>query len=214
MYGWSFFHELQMLASHGYHVFFANIRGSAGYGRDYMRAIVGKWGIRDYEDVMRVADMIEAQPFVDRDRIAIAGGSYGGYMTSWTIGHTRRFKCAISMRAVNNLVSMFGTSDIGWDLSNEFDAHWPWESIERYWRVSPLAHVGNVRTPLLILHSDEDHRCPVSQAEEMFTALRLLGRDVEMVRFVGESHGLSRGGRPHNRLERLRRILDWFDRKL
>jgi dipeptidyl aminopeptidase/acylaminoacyl peptidase len=213
-YGWSFFHELQTVAAAGYHVFYANPRGSIGYGRAFMRGLVGRWGHVDSEDIARIADAIESMPFVDPSRIAIAGGSYGGYLTNWVISHTRRFKCAISMRGVSNLISMFGTSDIGWDLINEFEEQTPWASLDRWWRISPLAHVHNIRTPLLLMHSDEDHRCPVGQAEEMFTALRILDRDVEMVRFLGESHGLSRSGRPHNRLERLRRIVDWFDRKL
>jgi dipeptidyl aminopeptidase/acylaminoacyl peptidase len=213
MYGWTFFHEFQMLAAAGYHVFFTNIRGSAGYGNDYMRAIVGRWGHDDFRDLSDVADWIQSRPFVDPGRIAIAGGSYGGLMTNWAIGHTNRFKCAISMRSVVNMTSMYGTSDLGWFLHEEFSTH-PWESAERYWRGSPLAFVERIRTPLLILHSDQDLRCPASQAEELFVALRLLKRDVEMVQFLGENHGLSRSGRPHNRLERLRRILDWLERKL
>ncbi len=213
MYGWSFFHEFQVLAAAGYHVFFTNIRGSVGYGNDFMRAIVGRWGHDDFRDVSDVADWIQSQRFVDASRLAIAGGSYGGFMTNWALGHTRRFKCAITMRSVSNMASMYGTSDMGPFLHEEFSAH-PWESADRYWRNSPLAFVERIRTPLLILHSDEDLRCPISQAEELFVALRLLKRDVEMVQFLGESHGLSRSGRPHNRLERLRQILDWFERKL
>jgi dipeptidyl aminopeptidase/acylaminoacyl peptidase len=212
-YGWTFFHEFQMLAAAGYHIVYTNIRGSVSYGEEYMRALVGKWGHVDFRDVTDVADWMETQPWIDAKRIAIAGGSYGGYMTNWAIGHTRRFKCAITQRSVVDIASFYGSSDMGWDFEQEFGGH-PWENIERYWRTSPLAFVERIRTPLLILHSDEDHRCPVSQAEELFVALRLLDRDVEMVRFVGESHGLSRSGRPHNRLERLRRIHDWLQRKL
>jgi dipeptidyl aminopeptidase/acylaminoacyl peptidase len=214
MYGWSFFLEFQILAGRGLHVVYTNLLGSAGYGRAFMRALVGRWGFDDYMDLMRVADALAGVPFVDPQRIALTGGSYGGYLTNFAIGHTRRFKCAISVRGVSNLVSLFGTSDTGTDLLNEFEAQAPWESIDRWWRVSPLAHVGSVRTPLLLLHGEEDHRCPVSQAEEMFTALRLLGRDVELVRFAGESHGMSRSGRPHARIEQLRRIAGWLDAKL
>jgi dipeptidyl aminopeptidase/acylaminoacyl peptidase len=213
MYGWSFFHEFQMLAAAGYHVVYTNIRGSVGYGNNFMRAIVGKWGHEDYKDVTAVTDWIESRPWADPERLAIAGGSYGGFMTNWAIGHTRRFKCAITMRSVVDMVSFYGSSDMGWVFHQEFGAH-PWEAHERYWRVSPLAFVDRIRTPLLILHADEDHRCPVSQGEELFVALKVLNRDVEMVRFLGEGHGLSRSGRPHNRLERLRRILDWLERKL
>jgi len=213
-YGWTFFHEFQMLASQGYHVVQVNMRGSAGYGRDFMRQLVGTWGSRDHEDLMRVADTIERLPFVDPKRIAIAGGSYGGYLTAWAIGHTQRFRCAIAMRGVYDMISFFGTSDCGWTTAQEFEAQAPWESVDRYWRVSPLLHAPKMRTPLLLLHQEDDHRCPIGQAEELFTALRILGRDVEFVRFAGEGHGMSRSGHPHNRIERLRLILDWFERKL
>jgi len=213
-YGWTFFHEFQILASHGFHVVQVNMRGSAGYGRDFMRQLVGTWGSRDHDDLMRVADTIEQLPFVDPKRIAIAGGSYGGYLTAWAIGHTQRFRCAIAMRGVYDMISMYGSSDIGWTLAQEFEGQTPWESIDRYWRVSPLLYASKIRTPLLLLHQEDDHRCPIGQAEELFTALRVLGRDVEFARFAGEGHGMSRSGRPHNRIERLRLILDWFDRKL
>ena len=194
MYGWSFFLEFQVLAGRGWHVVYTNPRGSAGYGRDFMRALVGRWGFDDFMDLMRVADAMGQIPGVDSGRIALTGGSYGGYLTNFAIGQTQRFKCAISMRGVANLMSLFGTSDTGTDLLNEFEAQPPWQASERWWRVSPLAYVANVRTPLLLLHGEDDHRCPVSQAEEMFTALRLLRREVEMVRFVGEGHSMSRGG--------------------
>jgi dipeptidyl aminopeptidase/acylaminoacyl peptidase len=214
MYGWSFMHEFQVLAQNGYHVAALNVRGSTGYGRDYLRALVGTWGSRDFEDVMRVTDALERLPFVDPTRIALAGGSYGGYLTAWTIAHTPRYATAVAMRGLYNFTSMFGTSDLGPELVHEFENQTPWESIDRWWRVSPLAQVRNMRTPLLILHADEDLRCPVSQAEEMFNALRVLDRDVELVRFAGEGHDLSRSGKPRHRVARLEILLDWFDRKL
>lgn len=213
-YGWSFSLEFHVLAALGYDVVFANPRGSVGYGRTFMRALVGKWGTIDYEDLIRLADTLERTPGVDPKRIAIAGGSYGGYLANWTVAHTRRFRCAVSMRGISNLVSLFGTSDIGVRFTREFEAQAPWESIERYWRASPLAHVQNVETPLLLLHPEEDQRCPVSQSEEMFAALRWLDRDVELVRFPGESHAMSRSGRPQSRVERLRILADWFARRL
>jgi dipeptidyl aminopeptidase/acylaminoacyl peptidase len=214
MYGAGFFLEFQLLRNRGYHVVLANLRGSTGYGRAYMRALVGAWGHRDYDDLMRVTDVVERLDFVDPARIAVAGGSYGGYLTAWAIAHTRRYRAAISMRGVSNLISMFGTGDLGNLLLPEFEGQAPWESIERWWRVSPLAHVGAIQTPLLLLHPEDDLRAPVSQSEELFAALRHLGRDVEFVRFPGESHGLSRSGRPRARIERLRCIVDWLDRKL
>ncbi len=214
MYGWSFFFEFQMLASQGYHVVFTNLRGSAGYGRNFMRALVGNWGHSDHEDLMRVTDTIERLPFVDAARIAVAGGSYGGYLTAWAIANTQRFKCAVSMRGVTNLFSMFGTCDIGPELLPEFEGQLPWHSFDRWWRVSPLARAGAIRTPLLLLHGEQDHRCPIGQSEELFTALRVLGREVEFVRFPGESHALTRSGRPRARAEHLRRTLGWYQRKL
>jgi dipeptidyl aminopeptidase/acylaminoacyl peptidase len=137
-------------------------------------------------------------------------------MTNWIVGHTDRFRAAVTQRSVVNLYSFYGSSDFGYDFENEFFGK-PWgdeEATLRYLRMSPLHFVMNVKTPLLILHSTEDHRCPISQAEELFTALKVLKREAEFVRFEGESHGLSRGGRPQNRLERLLRIGGWFDRHL
>jgi dipeptidyl aminopeptidase/acylaminoacyl peptidase len=209
-YGATFLHEFQLLASHGYHVAYANLRGSAGYGREFMRALVGRWGHVDHVDLMRVTDVVEALPFVDRARMAVAGGSYGGYLAVWAIAHTRRYACSVAMRGAYNHVSLHGTGDLGSDLSNEFEAMPPWESHDRWWRSSPLAHVEAIRTPLLLLHAEEDLRCPVSQAEELFTALRVLERDVELVRFLGDGHELSRGGHPHNRVARLQRLLEWY----
>jgi dipeptidyl aminopeptidase/acylaminoacyl peptidase len=213
MYGWTFFHEIQMLAAAGYHVFYANIRGSAGYGREFLRALAGRWGFADFRDLTTVADWVESRPWVARDRIGIAGVAYGGTLTNWTIGHTGRFRCAVSTQSVTDFVSMYGTSSLGWSLQPEFEAP-PWDAHERYWRTSPLAFAPHMRTPLLLLHADADDRCPVSQAEELFVALQVLGRDVELVRFAGEGHALLKSGRPHNRLERLRCVLDWFERKL
>jgi dipeptidyl aminopeptidase/acylaminoacyl peptidase len=213
-FGWSFCFEFQLLAARGYHVVYTNPRGSAGYGRDFMDGLVGRWGIADLEDLTAVTDAVEKLPGVDPARIGLAGEAYGGYLTSWMLAHTRRYRCGISSGGAANLVSMFGTSDVGPDLVHEFEGQLPWESAERWWRVSPLAFVRDLRTPLLLLHAEDDRRFPVSQSEELFTALRVLDRDVEFVRFAGEDHGMPRSGRPRDRIERLRRILDWLDRKL
>lgn len=210
-YGHTFYHELQWMAARGYVVVYANPRGSIGYGRAFQGAILGDWGNLDYRDVMRVADWLFARPFVDRKRVGITGGSYGGYMTNWVVGHTDRFAAAVTQRSVVNLESMFGTSDYGYDLGHEFGGT-PWARREQYRRQSPLTYATRIRTPLLIDHEEQDHRCPIEQGEQLFTTLKLLGRTVEMVRFEGESHGLCRIGRPQNRAERLRRIIGWFDR--
>ncbi|MBI5863634.1 MAG: S9 family peptidase [Planctomycetes bacterium] len=209
--GCAFFHEKQLFAARGYVVVSGNPRGSLGYGLKHCNAIHADWGNKDYADISRLADWIFAQRFVDKKRVGVTGGSYGGFMTNWIVGHTNRFRAAVTQRSVVNLESMFGTSDYGYDLGHEFGGQ-PWEILNRYRAQSPLTYVRNIRTPLLIEHEEEDHRCPIEQAEQLFAALRVLGRTVEMVRFEGESHGLCRGGRPHNRAERLRRILDWFER--
>jgi dipeptidyl aminopeptidase/acylaminoacyl peptidase len=161
--------------------------------------------------VMKVADWLFARPYVDRGRVGVTGGSYGGYMTNWIVAHSDRFRAAVTQRSVVNLESMFGTSDFGYSLGYEFGGT-PWKNVDELRRQSPITYVTNIRTPLLIEHEEDDLRCPIEQAEQLFTALRVLGREVEFVRFEGESHGLSRGGRPLNRAERLRRIIGWFDR--
>lgn len=212
-YGCGFFHELHWLAARGYIVVFANPRGSTGRGLAFQKCIAGDWGNLDYRDVMRVADWIFTRPFVDKRRVGVTGGSYGGYMTNWIVGHTQRFRAAVTQRSVVNLESMAGTSDCGGDIGLSQGA-WPWEDPQRYRRQSPLTHVANIRTPLLIEHEEQDYRCSIEQAEQLFTALKVLGRTVELVRFEGESHGLCRMGRPQNRGERLRRIVGWFDRHM
>ncbi|MCG3128734.1 MAG: Dipeptidyl-peptidase 5 [Phycisphaerae bacterium] len=212
-YGYSFFHEMQFLAAKGYVVVYSNPRGSVGYGLKFMNCIHGDWGNLDYRDVTKVADWIWKLPWIDNQRVGVTGGSYGGYMTNWVVGHTQRFKAAVTQRSVVNMESMFGTSDFGWDLGWMFGGV-PWEKQAAYRRSSPLTFVKNIRTPLLIEHEEEDHRCPIEQAEQLFTSLKVLRRTVELIRFEGESHGLSRGGRPQNRAERLKRIAAWMDKYL
>jgi dipeptidyl aminopeptidase/acylaminoacyl peptidase len=212
-YGAGFFHEFQLLAAQGYMVLYANPRGSQGYGEEFARSIRGDWGNLDYRDLMAAVDHAIGLGFVDEKRMAVMGGSYGGYMTSWIVGHTDRFRAAISERALNNWVSWCGTADMGEEGPSEALAR-PWEGAERLWAMSPIAHVKNVRTPLLILHSERDLRCPLEQAEQFYAALKALGRPVEMVLFPEESHDLSRAGRPDRRIERLRHILRFLQTHL
>lgn len=212
-YGHCFFHEKQCMVGRGYVVVYVNPRGSTGYGLKHSNAIHADWGNRDYQDLMKVADWIFAQPFVDRRRVGVTGGSYGGYMTNWIVGHTNRFAAAVTQRSVVSFESMSGTSDYGHDFVEETGGT-PWENVAALRRQSPLTYVKNIRTPLLIEHEEEDLRCPIEQAEQLFTALRALKRTVELVRFEGESHSLCRTGRPQNRGERLRRIIGWFDKYL
>jgi dipeptidyl aminopeptidase/acylaminoacyl peptidase len=213
-YGWAFFHEFQVLAGQGFLVFVTNPRGSDGYGEPYSMACARDWGGRDYEDLMTALDQLIARTgFVDESRMGVAGGSYGGYMTNWVIGHTDRFAAAVTMRSIANLVSEFGQHDIVLWGEIEMGPR-PWPDPDELWRRSPIRYVRDIRTPLLILHGEMDLRCAVSQAEELFGAMRLLGKEVEFVRFPGESHDLSRGGRPDRRVERLRRISAWFGQRL
>ncbi|MGH8003143.1 MAG: S9 family peptidase, partial [Limisphaerales bacterium] len=212
-YGVSFFHEFQLLAARGYVVFFSNPRGSQGYGEAFAGAIVGDWGNLDYKDVMAGTDELVKKPFVDPKRVGVTGGSYGGFMTNWIVGHSNRYKAAITGRSVVNQYSMSGSSDIGHEVYREMKAH-IWDEPDKLLRLSPISYVKNVRTPLLILHNEFDLRCPVGQAEELFLSLKYLKRKVEFVRFPEEPHGLSRHGRPDRRLARLGWILKWFDRYL
>ncbi|HET6309410.1 MAG TPA: prolyl oligopeptidase family serine peptidase [Candidatus Nitrosotalea sp.] len=213
-YGWTFFHELQILAGMGYVVLCVNPRGSDGYGERFRREVVRDWGGKDYADLMSALDqLIERTGFIDTNRMGIGGGSYGGYMTNWAIGQTDRFSAAVSMRSISNLVSEYAQHDIVlWGVL-ELGAP-PWPDLDELWRRSPIRYVKNIRTPLLLTHGEMDLRCAISQAEELFGAMRLLGKTVEMVRFPEESHDLSRAGRPDRRVERLRRIAGWYERFL
>jgi len=210
MYGWSFFFEFQLLASHGYAVVYTNPRGSTGYGRDFSAAVSHDWGGKDFEDIMAGLDAAVARGWIDPQRLGVAGGSYGGYMTNWAIGHTDRFKAAVTMRCVSNLASIFGTGDLDWILTIDMMDGVPWKNLDWLMDRSPITYVEKITTPLLILHSDRDLRCPISEGEQMFTALKLLGREVRMVRFEGQSHDLSRSGHPRSRVIRLRHIVGWF----
>lgn len=212
-YGYSYFHEMQLLAANGFVVYYSNPRGSLGYGRAFAEAIKNDWGNRDYADVLAGTDFLESLPYVDKKRIGITGGSYGGYMTNWAVGHTRRYKAAVTQRSVVDLVPFFGSSDSGFLFHYEFGGH-PWTAEAEYKRMSPLTYAEKIRTPLLILHNENDLRCAIEQAENLFATLKVLGRRVEFVRFPEEPHGMSRMGRPDRRLMRLEKIVGWFKRYL
>lgn len=211
-YGYFFMHEFYYLAAHGYVVYFSNPRGGRGYGEAHTKAIWGRWGTVDYEDLMAWADYMEAQPYIDASRMGVTGGSYGGYMTLWVIGHTQRFEAAVAQRVVSNFISMWGSSDGNWVFQLPLEAGPPWVDFQKYWERSPISHLGNARTPTLLIHSEQDHRCPIEQGEQAFVALKVQGVDTEMVRFPDEPHGLSRTGRTDRRVSRLKHILRWFDR--
>ncbi len=214
MYGYSFFLEFQLLVAHGYAVVYSNPRGSTGYGRIFSGAVVNDWGGKDYQDILAGLDAAIARGGIDANRLGVAGGSYGGFMTNWAVSHTDRFRAAVTMRSVVDMESFFGTSDIGPRFTiSQLNAN-PWEGPDRLASFSPLTYVDRITTPLLILHSDEDLRCPIEQAEQLFTALKRRRRVVELLRFPGESHGMSRSGQPRHRIARLEAIAGWFDRWL
>jgi dipeptidyl aminopeptidase/acylaminoacyl peptidase len=210
-YGNAFFHEFQVLAAQGYGVIYLNPRGSQGYGQRFTAATRHDWGGKDYEDLMHGLDQVlAAHPWIDRERLGVAGGSYGGFMTNWIVGHTGRFRAAVTMRSISNAYSQWGTSDLAymkgmWEYPGD-----PWEDPQFYLERSPITYVRRMRTPLLILHSEQDYRCPIEQGEQLFVALKKLGVPVLFVRFPNESHDLSRNGQPRHRLERLRHIVEWF----
>jgi dipeptidyl aminopeptidase/acylaminoacyl peptidase len=214
-YGHFLMHEFYYLAAQGYVVYFCNPRGGSGYGEAHTKAIYNDWGNADYADLMAWVDLVQQKTYIDPKRMGVTGGSYGGFMTNWIIGHTDRFKAAVTQRSVTNFISMAGSSDLGhvWDALFGTEAQL-WEDVDNYWRQSPLKYVGNVKTPTLVIHSEQDLRCDIEQGEQLFVALKKLGVETEMVRFPGEPHGLSRQGRTDRRIIRLNHILRWFDRYL
>ena len=211
MYGTGFFHEMHVLAARGYVVLMTNPRGSTGYGQEWVAGTLSDWGGADYRDVLAGVPFLESLGYVDPQRIGITGGSYGGYITNWAIGQTDRFKAAVTQRSTCNRISLYGTSDLNMTYNDWEYGGTPYDNRDLYIERSPLTYVKNVRTPLLILHSENDLRCPIGQSEEWFTALKKLGQNVEFVRFPDESHGLSRAGQPVHRVDRLERICGWFD---
>ena len=214
IYGPVFFHEMQLLASNGYFVVYGNPRGSDGQGSEFAR-LIGNYGTPDYQDMMKAMDVaLERYPQIDETRLGVAGGSYGGIMTNWIIGHTNRFKCAIAQRSICNMVSTIGTADNGTNFVREQMDGDIWENIDKIWAQSPLKYAHRVRTPLLLLHSDEDYRCHYTEAFQMFSALKFHGVDSRICLIKGENHNLSREGRPKARIKRLTEILDWFNKYL
>jgi dipeptidyl aminopeptidase/acylaminoacyl peptidase len=213
-YGNFFMHEFEFLAAHGYVVYFSNPRGGRGYGEAHAQAIWNDHGGADYDDVMAWANYVRQLPYIDETCMGVTGGSYGGFMVNWIIGHTQMFKAAVTQRSISNRLSSYGSSDINWMREFSFDNEPPWENLVNYWRQSPLQYIGNARTPTLVIHSENDFRCPIEQGEQIFVALKRLGVETEMVRFPDTSHGLSRNGRTDRRIIRLQHILRWFDKYL
>lgn len=216
-FGHTLFDEAQVLAGAGYAVVMANPRGSAGYGEAHGRAVVsgdpagGGWGDRDAADLLAALDAaIARDPALDAGRQGVMGGSYGGYMTTWLLGHTDRFRAGISERAVNAFDSMLGTSDIGFWFNDAYLGADPAHQRDR----SPLTHVAQIAAPTLIVHSENDLRCPLEQAQRLFAALRRQGTPAELLIFPGEGHELTRSGLPSHRVARHEAVLEWWDRHL
>ncbi|WP_297476663.1 S9 family peptidase [Thermococcus sp.] len=213
-YGYAFMHEFHVLTARGFVVIFSNPRGSDGYGEDFAD-IRGHYGERDYQDLMEVVDeALKRFDFIDGERIGVTGGSYGGFMTNWIVGHTNRFKAAVTQRSISNWVSFFGTTDIGYFFAPDQIGGDPWNNTDNYWEKSPLKYAPNVETPLLIIHSTEDYRCWLPEGLQFYTALKYLGKTVELAIFPGENHDLSRGGKPKHRVRRLELIAGWMERWL
>ena len=216
-FGETFLDEFQVYTGAGYGVVFCNPRGSSGQTTAFSRALVGEMGGPDYHDVMAAFDAALARmPWADQSRLGVMGGSYGGFMTTWIIGHTQRFKAAISERAVNDWYSMQGASDIGGTFNRQYlgEKATIQDDLELLLRQSPLTYAKKIETPVLILHSENDLRCPISQGEQLFVVLKQRRKDVEFVRFPDEDHELSRAGRPSHRKDRFDVILDYLGRKL
>ena len=213
-YGLGLFHEFQVLAAQGYVVVYSNPRGSKGYGRDHCAAIRGNWGSTDWMDIQAVTQFMKRQPYIKTSRMGVMGGSYGGYMTNWAIGHCNDFAGAISDRCVSNLVSMSGNSDFPLEPDRYFPGN-GWDRPEERWAQSPIAYFGNVQTPTLVIHSEGDLRCNIEQSEQVFSALNIRGIPARFVRYpVTTSHGMSRQGPPDLRIHRLREIIAWWSRYL
>ncbi|MGM9607049.1 MAG: alpha/beta hydrolase family protein [Oscillospiraceae bacterium] len=211
IYSTVFFHEMQVLAAEGYFVLFCNPVGSDGKGTGFFEAIRARYGTVDYESLMAFTDAaLEAYPQIDRSRVAVTGGSYGGFMTNWIIGHTGRFACAVSQRSISNMLSFWGTADVGYNSVPDKNGGDIYTAPELLWEQSPLKYARNVTTPTLFLHSDEDYRCPLEQGVQMYTAVSLTGTDTRLVVFKGENHSLSRTGKPRSRIRRLEEQLNWI----
>ena len=213
-YGEAFFHEMQYWANEGYFVFFCNPRGSSGKGDDFAD-IRTKYGTIDYQDLMEFTDhILEQVPEIDRDMVGVTGGSYGGWMTNWIIGHTDRFRAAASQRSFSNWLSDFSASEIGPYFDVDEVGGLPWEDPMRLWENSPAAYADKIVTPTLFIHSLNDHNCPLSESMQIFAAMRYRGIDARACLFEKEGHELSRSGKPRHRLRRLKEITRWMDRYL
>lgn len=208
-YGENWFDEFQNIAGAGMFVLYTNPRGSSGYGADFTFSTRGRWFAEDYEDLMKAVDIVAQRADVDSTRMGVTGGSYGGVMTAWVTAKTDRFKAAQTDRMISNWWSWYGTSDAQGLTEFEFYGT-PWDNPELYDTLSPIRYIRNVKTPTLIVQSEEDHRTPMTDAEQWFVGLRKHGVPVEFVRYPRSTHDLSRTGEPWLLVDRLGRLRQWF----
>ena len=218
VYGEVFYHEMQFWANQGYFVFFCNPRGGDGRGNEFAD-LKGKYGTIDYSDLMAFTDkVLEKYPQIDKTRLCVTGGSYGGFMTNWIVGHTDRFCAAATQRSITNWVGFGFTSDIGEEFARDQMGLGlkdnVWNSMEKMWFHSPLKYLDQCVTPTLVIHSDEDYRCPISEGYQIYSALQQRGVETRMVIFHGENHELSRSGKPRHRIRRLKEITGWFEKHI
>ena len=214
VYGPVYYHEMQYWVSKGFFVIFCNPTGSDGRGNKFAD-ICGKYGTVDFDDIMCFVDTaLEAYPAMDETRLFETGGSYGGFMTNWIVGHTDRFRACATQRSIVNWFSFYGVSDIGLYFTEDQNLATPWENPEKLWDRSPMKYLNRCKTPTLVLHSTEDYRCPVDQAYQMYSCLVANGIDAKLVLFKGENHDLSRTGKPKHKVKRLKEITTWFEKYL
>jgi dipeptidyl aminopeptidase/acylaminoacyl peptidase len=208
--GFQFMHEFQCLTAQGYAVLTCNFRGTSGYGAEFMRVLTGHYMEKDYSDIIDMVKYAIREEWIDKEKLGVTGGSYGGYLTNWAVGHSNLFAAAVTDRSVVNLYSFYGTSDDYRLIEEDVQMSFPWDRPEHYLAKSAISYTKKVTTPLLIMHAEQDFRCRLEQAEQLYAFLKRQKKEVEFVIFPEESHGLSRGGKPHHRVERLQFMLWWF----
>jgi dipeptidyl aminopeptidase/acylaminoacyl peptidase len=208
-YGENWFDEFQNLAAQGMYVLFTNPRGSSGYGADFTYSTRGRWGMEDYQDLMKAVDVVSTRADIDSTKMGVTGGSYGGFMTAWITTKTNRFKAAQTDRMISDWASWYGSSDAQGLTEFEFYGK-PWDNYKLYDDLSPIRHVNKVRTPTLMVQSEEDFRTPMANAELWFVALKKQNVPVELVRYPRSTHELSRSGEPWLLVDRLGRLRQWF----
>jgi dipeptidyl aminopeptidase/acylaminoacyl peptidase len=214
MYGVEWNHEVQVYSARGWAVFFCNPRGSTGYGHKFQRAVAHEWGGKAYTDIMTgVETVLKQNAWIDRDRLGVTGGSYGGFMTNWIVTQTNIFKAAVTLRSISNFISDDGTRDGAYGHERDFGGD-IFHNYDEYWKYSPLRLAANVKTPTLVLHSDNDYRVPIEQGEQWFRALQHYHVTSEIVMFPRENHNLTRTGEPKHLVESLNWQNYWFDRFL